>query len=319
MLDYKLLEALAFVVREGGFEKAARALNLTQSAVSQRVRQLEDHCGQVLLARTTPPGPTQAGREMLRHYQQVRRLEEDLWQAVVPAETPAFVSLAVGVNADSLATWFLEAVGAFLRQRRVVLDLRVDDQEATQRMLKDGEVLGCVSAEPRPMQGCRAVRLGRMVYRLLASPDFAAQWFPGGVTLESAAQAPMLRYSPKDRLQESLLRMALGQMPQGAPLLCVPSTEGFVAAILAGLAHGSVPDQHSRPHLERGAMVDLLPHCQVGVELYWHCPNIRSRLLEDFTAALVAGARRLLPEDGADEGLSTGSNRPDHCQTPAGG
>ena len=42
MIDYKLLEAIAIVVQEGGFEKAATVMNLTQSAVSQRVRLLEE-------------------------------------------------------------------------------------------------------------------------------------------------------------------------------------------------------------------------------------------------------------------------------------
>ena len=58
MFDYKLIEALAMVVREGGFENAARALHITQSAVSQRVKMLEELTGQVLIARTTPPQAT---------------------------------------------------------------------------------------------------------------------------------------------------------------------------------------------------------------------------------------------------------------------
>ena len=40
MLDYASLAALAAVVREGSFERAARALHVTPSAVSQRVRTL---------------------------------------------------------------------------------------------------------------------------------------------------------------------------------------------------------------------------------------------------------------------------------------
>ena len=40
MFDYALLEALAAVVQHGSFERAARALNITSSAVSQRVKLL---------------------------------------------------------------------------------------------------------------------------------------------------------------------------------------------------------------------------------------------------------------------------------------
>ncbi len=60
MFDYKLIEAVAMVAREGGFDKAARAIHITQSAVSQRVKLLEELTGQVLIARTAPPRATPA-------------------------------------------------------------------------------------------------------------------------------------------------------------------------------------------------------------------------------------------------------------------
>ena len=118
MLDYKLLEAMAAVILEGGFDKAARALNLTQSAVSQRVKLLEDQAGRVLLVRTAPPKPTPAGRRYLKHYLQVTRLEGDLTSELAVGGDTAIVSLAVGINADSLATWFPDAIGPFLARER---------------------------------------------------------------------------------------------------------------------------------------------------------------------------------------------------------
>ena len=124
MLDYKLVEALSVVVREAGFDRAARQLNLTQSAVSQRIKLLEEQTGQVLLVRTAPPRATAAGKRLIKHYLQVARLEEDLGGELNPRGHRGFDSLAVGINSDSLATWFLPAVGAFLADTRVLLDLR---------------------------------------------------------------------------------------------------------------------------------------------------------------------------------------------------
>lgn len=299
MLDYKLLEALALVVREQGFERAAAALHITQSAVSQRVRQLEEQAGQVLVRRTSPPEPTAAGREMLRHYSLVTLLEKDLQAAVDLRADAGPVSLPVAVNADSLDTWFLDAVGPFLRREEVVLDLRVDDQDQTHRMLRHGEVVGCVSVEPRPMQGCRALPLGGMRYRLLAAPAFAKRWFPHGLSAEHAARAPLLTYNRKDLLQVHLLRQALGEYPAAAPVFYLPSTAGFTRAILAGLGYGSVPDQHSAPHLASGAMTDLAPGCAVDVQLYWHFWNIRSDMLERFSADLAANAAEHLERPAA--------------------
>ena len=131
MFDYKLIEALAIVAREGGFDKAARALYITQSAVSQRVKLLEELTGQVLIARSTPPQVTSAGRKLLKHYLQVKRLEDDLMGEIGDPVSKGVASIAVGINADSLATWFLDAIQSFLLEERVVLDIRVDDQEQT--------------------------------------------------------------------------------------------------------------------------------------------------------------------------------------------
>ncbi|MBV6368360.1 LysR family transcriptional regulator, partial [Pseudomonas aeruginosa] len=78
LFDYKLLAALAAVVEQGGFERAAQALGLSQSAVSQRIKLLEARVGQPVLARETPPHPTDLGRRLLNHVQQVRLLRGDL-------------------------------------------------------------------------------------------------------------------------------------------------------------------------------------------------------------------------------------------------
>jgi len=296
MLDYRLIEALAVVVREQGFDRAGRALHITQSAVSQRVKLLEEQTGQVLLARATPPRPTPAGRRMLKHYLRVKRLEDDLLGEVDEKADQGFTTLAVGINADSLATWFLGAVRPFLLEKKVLLDIRVDDQEQTHRLLKDGEVMGCISTQERPMQGCRMAYLGCMRYRLLAEPGFAAGWFPRGLTIEEVGKAPVLIFNRQDELHQKLFLQALGEVPDPLPALYVPSSEKFAEIITSGLAYGMLPDQQSSPHRRAGRLVDLAPGCQVPVELYWHCWNLKSDLLESLTRHLAVGAERLLVE-----------------------
>lgn len=290
MLDYKLIEALAMVVQEGGFEKAAGRLHITQSAVSQRIKQLEDQVGQVLLSRTSPPRATRAGQRVIKHCLQVRRLEDDLLDALPPAEGRTPVVLAIGINDDSLATWFVEAVAGFLRQTQVFLDLRPDDQEQTHRMLKRGEVIGCISAKPKPMQGCRVDYLGRMDYRMLATPGFLANWFPQGLTAAAVLQAPLLVYNRKDELHLRFFeRAGLNLIPQ-LNVHYIPSSEKFVDFIAADLAYGMLPDQQSLPLLETGQLRELLPGCTIEVGLYWHCWNLKSALLEQFSQHLARQA-----------------------------
>ena len=294
MFDYKLIQALAMVVREGGFEKAAGTLNITQSAVSQRVKLLEEQMGQILLSRTTPPQATPPGRKLLKHYQQVKRLEDDLLNETGNVGSKRFTLLAVGINADSLATWLLEAVHPFLMEERVLLDIRTEDQEQTHRLLKDGDVIGCISTQEKPIQGCRIDFVGRMNYQMYAAPEFAHRWFPGGLAVADACNAPAIIFNRKDELHQKLFLRALGEVPAPIPASYIPSSEKFADAIVLGLGYGMLPLQQSQPFVRAGKLVDLAPGYSVPVELYWHCWNLKSKLLEKFSQQLVRGGMELL-------------------------
>ncbi len=296
MFDYKLIEALAMVAREGSFDKAAKALYITQSAVSQRVKLLEEHMGQVLIARTTPPQVTPAGRNLLKHYLQVKRLEDELMGEVGEPTNRGFASIAVGINADSLALWLMNAIQPFLLEERVLLDVRVDDQEQTHRLLKDGEVMGCISAQEKPMQGCRIEYIGRMNYRMMAAPEFAKRWFPNGITLDHVSRAPALIFDRKDDLHHKFLYQAIGEVPASFPTHYVPSVEKYAEFIASGLAYGMVPDQQSETFMKKGHLVDLAPDSHIPVKLYWHCWSLKSTLLDTFTKRLIVGAKTLLDQ-----------------------
>ncbi len=290
MIDYRLLAALSAVIDEGGFERAAQALYLTQSAVSQRVRQLEERLGQVLLVRSQPPEPTEAGRQLLKHYHQVRLLESALPASLLNETDEKPLTLSLGLNADSLATWFWQAGGELLKRRNILFDLRVDDQDVTHQMLKKGEVVGCVSAIATPLQGCRCVYLGTMIYRLLARPEFISHWFPEGLSLEAVGKAPAAIFGRHDALQFRILHQVLGPKLPILPAHYIPSPEAFAEAVHRGQAYGAIPDQQSEDWLKKGELVEVTPEREM-VRLYWHCWNLSSELLNDLETCLrkVAG------------------------------
>jgi len=296
MLDYKLIEALAMVAREGSFYKAAKVLYITQSAVSQRVKLLEELTGQILIARTTPPRTTLAGQKLLKHYLKVKRLEDDLMGEIDEPASKEFASITMGVNADSLAFWILDSLQSFLLEEQVLLDIRVDDQEQTHQLLKNGEVMGCISTQEKPMQGCRIKYLGRMNYQMMAAPEFAAQWFPDGLAIEEVRRAPAIIFDRKDDLHYKLLYQAFGEVPASIPTHYVPSIEKFAECIVLGLAYGMLPDQQSTPLINTAKVVSLLPDCGVSVKLYWHCWNLKSDLLEKLTRGLTCKAKTLLEQ-----------------------
>lgn len=294
MFDYRLIEAMAMVVQEGGFEKAARKIHITQSAVSQRLRQLEEQMGQVLLTRTTPPRATPAGLKLIKHYLQVRHLENELAANSDDSGGEGISTLAVGINADSLATWFPKVLETFTQKEHVMIDIRVDDQEQTHQFLKDGDVIGCISTRETPMQGCRMDYIGQMTYRMVARSDFTKKWFADGITAAAVCQAPAIIFNRKDFLHYKLLDQLMGQAPAALPVHYIPSAEKFADCIACGIGYGMLPDQQSAPLIRSGKVIDLAPGCSVQVKLYWHCWNLKSSLLDQFSKALILAGRKLL-------------------------
>lgn len=296
MFDYKLLAALAAVVEQGGFERAAQVLGLSQSAVSQRVKLLEARVGQPVLVRAAPPTPTEIGTRLLNHVQQVRLLERDL-QAQVPAldEGGLPERLRIAINADSLATWWAPAVAGYCSSHRVLMDLVVEDQEVGLKRMRAGEVAGCICAAERPVAGARSLALGAMRYRALASPGFVARHFSRGVTAEALLNAPSIVYGPDDQLQHRYLA-ALGIQGAFPHHLC-PSSEGFVRLTQAGLGWGLVPEHQVEGELARGELVELIPQRPIDVPLYWHHWRHGGELLASLTDHLARAGGRWLVRD----------------------
>ena len=149
MIDYGSARAVAMVVQTGSFERAAKALNVTPSAISQRVRQLEERLGVVLIERGTPCIATERGAWLCRHMEHVGMLEQDLIEhlpgLVDPAAPVQRVTLNVATNADSLGTWFLTAISAFAQSTAYLLSVAIDDEGHTAAWLQRGRVVAAVS------------------------------------------------------------------------------------------------------------------------------------------------------------------------------
>jgi LysR family transcriptional regulator (chromosome initiation inhibitor) len=296
MLDYAALAALAAVIKEGSFEKAARALHVTPSAVSQRIRLLEERIGCALVLREVPCKATAMGQRLCRHVGQVQLLEHDLLTSV-PALAPAGVPAApvpVAVNADSLATWFGVAAAAYAAETPVLLELHVDDQDHTAGWLRDGVVLAAVTSLSRPAAGCNSHPLGRMRYVAAASPAFMARHFAGGIDAKALARAPSLVFNAKDELQARWVRRVCGGKGVVLPRHTVPSPDAFVTAALAGMGWGMQPHALALPHLAAGRLVELVPGQTLDVPLHWQHARAASSLLDGLTKAVVGAAKGAL-------------------------
>lgn len=295
MLDNALVAAVATVVREGSFERAARALGVTPSAVSQRVRLIEERLGVVLVVRGQPCTATEAGARLCRHAELVGLLEAELRRELPSAgDDPGLAAgrprLRVAVNADSLGTWFVDAAARFCADDdATLLDVAIDDQDHTAEWLRRGHVLAAVTSLSAPIQGCRSRRLGALRYLATASPAFARRWFADGVTVDALARAPSLRFDRKDELQSRWARRLLRREVE-LPAHALPSSHAFVEAALAGLGWGMNPQALVATHLAAGRLVELVPGRPLDVPLWWQSARLPVPSLERLTRAVVAAA-----------------------------
>lgn len=288
MYDYKLLEAFTAVVESNGFEKAANSLYITQSAVSQRVRQLEETVGQILLVRSNPPKPTNAGNEILAHFNKVRLLESELRRDITPETGGGFTTVSIGLNVDTLATWFFDAVQDTVIKNRILLDLHVDDQEATHQMLKDGVVAGCISTRSKPFQSCTCTYLGTMTYRMFCAGSTYKKFFPDGYSIEAMKNVPVIIYNEKDTLHSQMFKTAFKTQPADYPKMYIPSEEQYLDAVLRGFGVGMMPDnQCARYHVD-GTLVDAFAPHTVLTPLYWHRWSLTSATLDALTKSLLS-------------------------------
>ncbi|ART46796.1 LysR family transcriptional regulator ArgP [Acidovorax carolinensis] len=299
--DPAALECLAAIVEEGGFERAAQRLNVTQSAVSQRLRALEAQVGSVLIVRSRPLRPTSAGQLLLKHTKQMRLLRADLERDLqelapsAPGGTRDDERISIAINADSIATWAMGALHDLVRQR-LPLEIIVDDQDFTQEWLRSGQVLGCVTTLKQALRGCKMVPLGAMPYVAVASAAFAQQHLPQGLTPHNFRDVSFLSFNRKDDMAAEFVARAFGLKRVALNHLFVPSAEGQMRAVAAGWAVGVVPELLARSALADGSMVDVAPGRALPIQLYWHCWNLESELLDAMTAALKgAAAEALVP------------------------
>jgi len=294
-IDSRQLAAFAAVLREGSFEAAARALHITSSAVSQRIKGLEERLGRVLVQRASPCVATPAGQALQRHAQQLQLLEAEALQgfglAAGSSAGAVRLPLAIAVNADSLATWFVPALAALREAHAVDFELHVEDQDHSSALLRQGRVMAAVTAEPRPVQGCSAEALGAMRYVAVASPAFMQRHFAQGVSDAALAVAPCNVFNGKDALQARFLRR-LTRKRLAPPQHQVPSTHGFIHAALHGLGWGMNPVALVAPLLAQGDLVELVPGACLEVDLYWQHWRLDSAVLRALGQAVHAAAKQ---------------------------
>ncbi|GAA4366038.1 LysR family transcriptional regulator ArgP [Paeniglutamicibacter cryotolerans] len=288
------LRTLSAVIETGSLEAAAAGLQLTASAVSQRLKAMELQAGSVLVVRTRPVRATASGEILLTLARQVLLLGAEAEAALVGPESdvdPGRVHVTVAVNADSLASWFGAALSGLARETGLSVEILREDEEHASGLLRSGSVMGAVTTKKAPVQGCSSTRLGVMRYRAMANPEFAERWFGSGSDPASIAGAPAVHFDRNDSLQTSMQRMIAREIGlQGlvfAPAFYVPDSRQYVNAVVLGLGWGMVPDVQDPAD---GSLVRLNPGWEHSVTLYWQRWKLESAALDRITKVVLDAA-----------------------------
>lgn len=289
-LDYRGLAVLEAVAATGSFEKAALALGISQSAVSQRVKALEDATGRLLVVRGTPSVTTGLGQRLVTHYRHVQLMEASL--DIDLGREQSMPSLTVAVDSDSLATWFVQALPPLMAPPRCQLDVQLADSEQALRLVRDGTAFGCVAASAgEGAQGTAITALGLMRYSCVATPGFARHWFGDGFTAEAVALAPAVTG------ERNLLARYLAQrFGTGIAFSrhTLPQAAALHQCVLAGVAYGLVPELKALGPLLTGQLVELVPGDTFDLALNWHAWNIDTPFTRTLTEQVVRTARQML-------------------------
>jgi LysR family transcriptional regulator (chromosome initiation inhibitor) len=293
MLSNRKAEALMAVIETGSFELAAARLNLTTSAISQRVKSLETYLGVPLIVRARPCRSTREGLKLVQYLRRAKMLSEE-FEADYFKNSDFSAQISIAVNNDSLGTWLLFALSNFIAKEDVLITLIVDDQDFTHTYLEDGRAIAAVSSKDIAMRGCDALRLGAMRYRLLCSVQFFKTWFDAGVFRERLCKAPLLVFDQKDTLQSDFLNAHFKVRQESCRCHTIPSTDAFFKAITLGIGYGMVAELDYKGALSNGELIDLSPGNHSDISLFWHCWRAQSPKVEELTRCLIKETKALL-------------------------
>lgn len=291
-MDYEALKTLESVIRNQNFERAAKELFVTQSAVSQRINQLEADFGQRLLVRELPYRSTDLGEKILSHYRKVVSLEQalDLDSVNVAVKKP---TIRVAMNVDSLGIWFNRVLKSAEIANLLNLEITIDDEKYTLEYLKSGRVDVSIGIVKTPVSNHECVLLGSMTYVLVASPDFKKRHAAKDMTQFDFAKVPAIVFNERDDLHIQYLKKNFN-FAGSYPKTSIPSITGIKTALIAGFGYGLQPIMDIQKELKSKELVLLDKENTFQRNLYLHHWNYQTPALKKLIAATVNAAKTIL-------------------------
>jgi DNA-binding transcriptional LysR family regulator len=255
-LNLDQITAFLSVVRLGGVRKAAQMLNLTQPAVTSRIKNLEGSVSKVLFDRTAGGlRLTKDGEMLLRYAERFEQLSELVERNVVDPEGIEGY-LRIGASETITQCWLPDFVSQLHRRfPRLELEINVDISVNLRRGLLDREIDLAFLLGP----------ISDYTVDNIDLPDFDLAWYvaadavPPGDGPSSFLQRPVLTYARNTRPYRELKAMLFDKIGPGASLFPSSSLSACFRLVEAGIGVAAMPRALGRPHVAAGRIREFDP------------------------------------------------------------
>lgn len=244
------------VVEQGSFAAAARQLGLVPSAVTYRVRQLEDALDVLLFDRSSRQARlTAAGSELLSAAQQLLQDIDAIANRVKRVATGWEAEFTIAVDTSLSGSTVMELSDAFYAlQPTTRLRLREEALAGTLEAVTSGRAdlaLGVV-VEPGTTAGINSHELGDLLFVYAVSPNHPLAQVPEPIGDDVLIKHRVVAVS--DSAQQRSMALTLGLLT-GQDVFTVPTMRAKLDAQLRGLGGGFLPEPLARPYIESGRLV----------------------------------------------------------------
>ena len=249
------LALLQGVARSGSFAAAARELGLVPSAVTYRIRQIEDALDVLLFDRSSRRARlTEAGAELLREGDRLLLEIDAVANRVKRVATGWESQLTIAV--DTVISWptMMELAEAFFALAPATrLRLRDESLSGTLEALTSGQAdlaLG-VALDPGTSAGIQSSVLGEVNFVYAVAPHHPLAAVAGVLKDDLLQKHRAIAVADSVQRGTALTRGLLA----GQDVLTVPTMRAKLDAQLRGLGGGFVPEPMARPYVESGRLV----------------------------------------------------------------
>jgi molybdate transport repressor ModE-like protein len=250
------LSLVQAVVEQGSFAAAARQLGLVPSAVTYRIRQLEDALDVLLFDRSSRQARlTAAGGELLTAGQQLLQDIDAMANRVKRVATGWEAEFTIAVDTSLSSSTVMELSDAFYAlQPTTRLRLREEALAGTLEAVTSGRAdlaLGVV-VEPGTTAGINSHELGDLLFVYAVSPNHPLSQAPEPIGDDVLIKHRVVAVS--DSAQQRSMALTLGLLT-GQDVFTVPTMRAKLDAQLRGLGGGFLPEPLARPYIDSGRLV----------------------------------------------------------------